>query len=124
MVLQAHYECFRTRYGNKVELVMTDTDSLIYRIETEDMLQDFVEASLEAYPDITFDIVKSLGGEHLTKIAGELNTDPDELLNKFKGIKGKLGAFKLETLNTHIREYVGMFTQEGCQTGCVTGIDQ
>ena len=44
-----HYNYIRKKYGNKAELLFTDTDSLMYYIETDDF-----------YEDITPDVKKSL----------------------------------------------------------------
>src|ERR1043166_10293059 len=35
-----HYEYFKDRYGEKATLMYTDTDSLLYSIETEDVYAD------------------------------------------------------------------------------------
>lgn len=36
-----HYNCIKQKSGNKAELLFTDTDSLTYEIETEDVYQGF-----------------------------------------------------------------------------------
>ena len=36
-----HYNYIRQKYTNKVKLLFTDTDSLTYEIDTEDVYQDF-----------------------------------------------------------------------------------
>ena len=36
-----HYNCIKKKYGDKAKLFFTDTDSLTYEIEAEDVYQDF-----------------------------------------------------------------------------------
>ena len=36
-----HCEYIKNKYGNKSRLLFTDTDSLMYEIETEDVYEDF-----------------------------------------------------------------------------------
>ena len=35
-----HYNTMKPKYGDKIELMMTDEDSLVYKIETEDFYKD------------------------------------------------------------------------------------
>ena len=36
-----HYNCIKRKYGDRAKLLFTDTDSLTYEIEAEDVYQDF-----------------------------------------------------------------------------------
>ena len=38
-----HYKCIRTKYDNRAKLWFTDTDSLLYETETNDVYEDFYE---------------------------------------------------------------------------------
>ena len=40
LMFDFHYNFIREKYGNKAELLFTDTDSLMYEIETEDFYKD------------------------------------------------------------------------------------
>ena len=35
-----HYNCIKPKYRKKAELIFTDTDSLMYEIETDDFYKD------------------------------------------------------------------------------------
>jgi hypothetical protein len=41
LMYQFHYDTIKSMYGPKAELLFTDTDSLMYEIETEDVYEDF-----------------------------------------------------------------------------------
>ena len=38
-----HYDCMRSRYGNKARLCYMDTDSFVYEIETEDFYSNIAK---------------------------------------------------------------------------------
>ena len=40
LMFDFHYNYIRKKYGNKVELLFTDTDSLMYLIQTDDFYHD------------------------------------------------------------------------------------
>ena len=44
-----HYEVMKNKYEDRLELCMTDTDSLVYKITTEDVYEDFKHMSDEHF---------------------------------------------------------------------------
>ena len=40
LMFDFHYNFIKPKYGKKAELLFTDTDSLIYEIDTEDFYKD------------------------------------------------------------------------------------
>ena len=41
LMYEFHYDYIKNKYGNNSRLLLTDTDSLIYEIKTEDVCKDF-----------------------------------------------------------------------------------
>ncbi len=80
-----HYNTMKPRYNEKIELMMTDTDSLIYLIQTEDFYKDMYE--MREYFDLS-EYSKS------NPIYDETN-------------KKAIGKFKDETGDKIIKRFVG-----------------
>ena len=84
-----HYNYIRKKYGNKAELLFTDTDSLMYHIETDDF-----------YHDITPDVGKKFDTsdypeKHKSGIETRVN-------------KKVIGKFKDEVAGQQITHFVGL----------------
>ena len=43
LMYEFHYDYIKQKYGNKAKLLFTDTDSLMYEIQTEDFYKDISE---------------------------------------------------------------------------------
>ena len=65
-MMKVHYDYYKTTYADKATLHFTDTDSLIYKIQTENPLLDMINA-----PDwIAFDIIAALSPQALAELTG------------------------------------------------------
>ena len=89
LMFDFHYNYIKSKYGDKSELLFTDTDSLVYEIETEDF-----------YHDIASDVRKRFDtsdypGQHESGIK--------------KGVNKKvIGKFKDEGAGTQITHFAGL----------------
>ncbi|GBM08249.1 hypothetical protein AVEN_82934-1 [Araneus ventricosus] len=81
-----HYEYIKQRYGNKSKLLFTDTDSLTYHTETEDIYKDMME-NAEIFDTSDYPV--------------------DHPLYSIKN-KKKIGCFKDETNSECIVEFIGL----------------
>ena len=50
-----HYNYIKKKYGSKAKLLMTDTDSLMYEIHTEDFFEDTRKHIKEKFDTSTFE---------------------------------------------------------------------
>ena len=89
LMFNFHYTYIREKYGNKAELLFTDTDSLMYQIKTKDF-----------YKDISFDI--------LTKFDTS-DYPPNHPSGILTGANKKvIGMFKDEVAGKQITHFVGL----------------
>lgn len=88
-MMDFHYDYIKEKYANKAQLCFTDTDSLFYEIETEDlyeeMWKDKHEFDFSDYPT-------------------------EGVMSKYQSNDNKkvIGKFKDETLGVPIKEFVGL----------------
>ena len=94
-----HYNYIKPKYGDKAKLLFTDTDSLMYEIETEDFYKDIsgdVKNRFDTsdYPKnhpsgIPTGINKKVLGMFKDEAAGKI-------IKEFVGLRAKLYSFKME----------------------------
>lgn len=97
-----HYNYILQKYGKKAKLLFTDTDSLCYEIETEDIFQDMKDDShkfdLAGFPKE----FKTLKGENVydptnNKVLGKMKLETmEEIAVEFVGLRSKLYSLLLE----------------------------
>ena len=94
-----HYNYIKPKYGNKAKLLITDTDSFMYEIETEDFYKDIsgdVKDRFDTsdYPEnhpsgIPTGINKKVLGMMKDEAAGKI-------IKEFVGLRAKLYSFKMD----------------------------
>ena len=94
-----HYNYIKPKYGDKAKLLFTDTDSLMYEIETEDFYKDISEDVKDRfdtsdYPEnhpsgIPTGINKKVLGMFKDEAAGKI-------IKEFVGLRAKLYSFKMD----------------------------
>ena len=99
LMFDCHYNYIRKKYDNKAELLFTDTDSLMYLIETDDVYHDFAadvkkKFDTSDYPEnhpsgIKAGVNKKVIGKFKDEAAGKQITH-------FVGLRLKLYSFKIE----------------------------
>jgi hypothetical protein len=103
LILQMHYGFFKKLYGDKAKLLMTDTDSLVYQIETVDPMHDMIAST-----DTPFDLLNALPDRELERITKKYPDLAAGLVERLQASKGRLGALKLEQGCKFIASYVGL----------------
>ena len=85
-----HYGYTKNKYGEKAQLLFTDTDSLCYEVETEDFFKDMYD------------------NKHLFDLSDIDDENPT--IGKYKDITNKkvIGVFKPEHVNSNIKEFIGL----------------
>ena len=94
-----HYNYIKPKYGDKAKLLFTDTDSLMYEIETEDFYKDITgdvknRFDTSDYPEnhpsgIPIGINKKVLGMFKDEAAGKI-------IKEFVGLRAKLYSFKMD----------------------------
>ena len=94
-----HYNYIREKYGNKAEILFTDTDSLMYHIATDDVYKDIAADDKKMfdtsdYPEnhpsgILTGVNKKVIGKFKDEVAGQQITH-------FVGLRAKLYSYKIE----------------------------
>ena len=96
-----HYNYIKKKYGNRAELLMTDTDSLMYLIQTDDVYYDIkkdVKKKFDTsnFPDVHPSLIKTGVNE---KVVGVFkNEAAANTITHFVGLSSKLYAYLIEIL--------------------------
>ena len=106
LMLRSHYSFFKAKYGERAQLLFTDTDSLCYSIAAPDPMRDMLAGS--GARDVAFDLIGAFPEQELDRVLQKYPELGPDLLERLKAAKGALGALKLESGPKFIAEYVGL----------------
>ena len=101
LMFDFHYNYIKNKYGQKAELLMTDTDSLMYLIQTDDAYYDIkkdVKKKFDAsnFPDVHPSGIKTGVNE---KVVGVFkNEAAANTITHFVGLSSKLYSYLIEML--------------------------
>ena len=93
-----HYNYIKQKYGDKAKLLLTDTDSLMYEIQTEDFYKDISgdvkdRFDTSGYPsDHPSSISSGFNKKVLGMFKDEVNGD---IIDEFVGLRAKLYSYKM-----------------------------
>ena len=93
-----HYNYIKKKYGDKAKLLLTDTDSLMYEIQTEDFYKDIKGDVKDRFdtsgypPDHPSGIPSGFNKKVLGMFKDEVNGD---IIDEFVGLRAKLYSYKM-----------------------------
>lgn len=91
-----HYEVMKPLYGDKIELLATDTDSFFYKVETDDVYIDMYKN--KQYFDMSvYGVDSPIYDPTNKKVIGKFSDECEgEIISEFVGVKPKCYSYKLE----------------------------
>ena len=91
-----HYNYIKKKYGDKAKLLFTDTDSLTYQIEAEDVYQDFL-ADKDMFDDSNYPESSPYFDKTNKKIIGKFKDEAEGVpVIEFIGLKSKMYSYVKE----------------------------
>ena len=100
LMFEFHYDYIKPMYGNKAELLFTDTDSLMYEIQTEDFYKDIKVDVEERFDTSNYPKEGHKSGIPVGENQKVIGMFKDEVggqqITHFIGLRPKLYSFKVE----------------------------
>ena len=88
-----HYNYIKKKYGSKAQLLFTDTDSLCYEIEAEDVYQDFFNDK-EKFDNSDYPISSPYFDKTNKKVIGKFkDKSPLSPIEEFIGLRSKMYSY-------------------------------
>jgi hypothetical protein len=90
-----HYGYIKKKYGDKAKLLFTDTDSLCYEIETEDIYEDMYKD--KDHFDLS-DVIGKYNDNTNKKVIGKMKPEyPNDVITEFIGLRSKMYSLQFES---------------------------
>ena len=90
-----HHGYVKPKYGDRAKLLFTDTDSLCYRIQTEDFYEDIAEDVPKWFDTSNYPKGHPIGGAN-KKIFGMMDEAGGETISEFVGLRSKQYAYRMD----------------------------
>ena len=91
-----YYNVLKKRYGDKIKLLMTDTDSLCVEIETDDVYEDMVKQK-EYYDFSEYPKNHFLYSTENQAVVGKFkDEEKSKIITEFVGLRSKLYTLKVQ----------------------------
>ena len=91
-----HYNYIKQKYGDKAKLLFTDTDSLTYEIETEDVYQDFWNDK-DKFDNSDYPVSFQYFSKANKKVIGKFKDEAAGMpIKEFIGLRSKMYSYKKE----------------------------
>ena len=96
LMYEFHYNYIKPKYGDKVKLLFTDTDSLTYEIEAEDIYQDFWDDK-ERFDNSDYPRASPYYYDSNKKIIGKFKDEAAGVpITEFVGLRSKMYSYTKE----------------------------
>jgi len=100
LMFDFHYTYIKPKYGDKVKLLYTDTDSLMYEIETEDFYRDTSDDAEARFDTSDFDKDHPSGiptGKNKKKLIGMMKDEAaGKIITEFAALTAKQYSYRMD----------------------------
>jgi hypothetical protein len=95
LMYDMHYNHMKKRYGDKIKLLFTDTDSLCYFVETEDFFKDMLD-NLDLFDNSDYPKDHFCYNTNNKKVIGKFKDEAgSKIIEEFVGLRSKLYSYKM-----------------------------
>ena len=96
LMYEFHYGYVKPKYGDRARLLSTDTDSLCYRIQTENFYEDIAEDVPKWFDSSNYPKGHPIGDAN-KKVLGMMKDEAGfKSISEFVGLRSKLCAYKMD----------------------------